>query len=64
MINARIKIEVACTDCQGSGKELVIDQEVGPEPVECHCSGCDGEGYQELYVSIERLKWLLEGSDL
>jgi len=61
-MNARLKIEVECADCSGSGKQQhhlcpVPDFEC-PGKDKCGevqtvtCSECDGSGFIEKYISI------------
>lgn len=61
MVKARVLIELACEICKGQGK--VCDHSKGEAHI-LTCSGCDGTGYHQQFVSIEQFKTLLEGGSL
>lgn len=64
MINARMKIEITCTECNGSGSLTIAPLNSSAEFTEVTCSFCDGSGFMELYINLEGLKNLLDGGDL
>jgi DnaJ-class molecular chaperone len=61
MIKARLTLEVACNECNGDGVFESSDASDIPNYI---CSECNGTGYSELKISLQRLKWLLDGDDL
>lgn len=57
-MSIRIKVEVACDECKGSGAIS------NSECTEVDCSVCEGEGYSEIKMPLLHLKNLLEGGTL
>lgn len=55
----RIPVEETCEECKGSGKHSFKDTDEKTQ--EFVCSACDGEGYQQFYVTLKQLKTMLEG---
>lgn len=54
----RIKIEILCTDCEGKGKVEFMEPTGSTNLLTC--SGCDGEGFQEIPISLKAFSNLLE----
>jgi DnaJ-class molecular chaperone len=59
----KIKIEIDCDECGGSGRVNVEPYSEEQKIKTMLCSECDGVGYEEKLISIQDLKDLLSGGD-